>query len=64
MKLTALFMNISLPTLGVTSNSLHPGAVATEIFLKEDSSSGWLGKLAKKILNLSVKLVGKVRLLD
>ncbi|XP_069981975.1 retinol dehydrogenase 12 [Penaeus vannamei] len=44
---------------GVTSNSLHPGAVATEFFVKDDPSRGWVMTLAGRVINFFVTLAGK-----
>ncbi|XP_042864840.1 retinol dehydrogenase 11-like [Penaeus japonicus] len=44
---------------GVTSNSLHPGAVATEFFIKEDPSRGWIMTMAGRVINFFVTLGGK-----
>ncbi|XP_063609915.1 retinol dehydrogenase 11-like [Penaeus indicus] len=44
---------------GVTSNSLHPGAVATEFFVKDDPNRGWVMTLAGRIINFFVTLAGK-----
>ncbi|KAK7078721.1 hypothetical protein SK128_005646 [Halocaridina rubra] len=44
---------------GVTANSLHPGAVATEFFSKEDLQHPWYRKVMGSFMSLFVKLVGK-----
>ncbi|XP_071550605.1 retinol dehydrogenase 13-like isoform X2 [Panulirus ornatus] len=44
---------------GVTTNTLHPGAVSTEFFVKDKASRSWLLRALTQALNFLVKVVGK-----
>ncbi|KAK4300377.1 hypothetical protein Pmani_027420 [Petrolisthes manimaculis] len=44
---------------GVTANSLHPGAVATDIFIKGEVSQSWLSRFTTRVLDFIIKLIGK-----